>query len=142
LAVVFFIAAMSLAGIPPSSGFVSKLSLLEGAIAGQNWLISVVSLLVSLLTLMSMLRLWQKAFWGQPSQPIYPTAPLAQTRRRWFTLTPIAALVVLSLSIGLFSAQVFHWSEIAAHQVLDREGYIRAVSPTDDIQFLGNAHGE
>ncbi|GIV79833.1 hypothetical protein FKZ61_002820 [Litorilinea aerophila] len=143
LAFLFFFAAMSLAGVPPSSGFVSKLSLLQAALDTGHWLIAAVSLGVGLLTLMSMVRLWQKAFFGQAVQPIYPIAPLAQPQRRWLTLFPIALLVALSLAIGLFSGPVFRWSDIAARQVLDREGYIQAVAPTDQIEFLGmKDHGE
>lgn len=65
LALIFFFAAFSLAGIPPSSGFISKLGLLENALAAEQWLIAAVSLVVSLLTLMSMVRLWQNAFTGR-----------------------------------------------------------------------------
>ena len=141
LAVLFFIAAMSLAGLPPSSGFVSKLSLLEGAVTSKLWLIAAVSLLVSLLTLMNMLRLWQKAFWGVPTQPLSPVAPMNHRSRRHLTLAPIAVLVVLSLGIGIFAGPVFRWSSIAGAQVMDREGYIQAVAPTDQIIFAGVDHG-
>ncbi len=137
LAVIFFLAAFSLAGVPPSSGFVSKLALLQSALDSQHWIIAGVSLIVSFLTLMSMARLWQTAFWGEPTEPIYPTAPLAQKRTRWLTLAPIAVLVALSLSIGIFGGPVFRWSNIAAQQVLDRDGYIDAVNPTDEIVDLG-----
>lgn len=133
LSIIFFFAAFSLAGVPPSSGFVSKLGLLQAALDSQHWWIAAVSLLVSVFTLMSMVRLWQYAFAGRASQPIYPTAPLTSRRRRWLTLLPIGTLVALSLAIGLFSAPVFHWSTIAAQQVLDREGYIAAVNPSDEI---------
>lgn len=133
LSVLFFFAAFSLAGVPPSSGFVSKLGLLQAALDTQHWWIAIVSLLVSVFTLMSMVRLWQYAFAGHASQPISPTAPLTNPQRRWLTLLPIGALVALSLAIGIFSAPVFHWSTIAAQQVLDREGYIRAVHPSDEI---------
>jgi len=136
LAVIFFIAAFSLAGIPPSSGFISKLGLLQSALGSESWLIAGVSLVVSLLTLMSMIRLWQNAFTGHATQPIYPTAPLTNPLRRWLTLTPIAFLVTLSLAIGLFSGPVLQWSTIAAQQVLDRDGYIAAVNPTDEITAL------
>lgn len=138
LAVIFFVAAFSLAGIPPSSGFISKLSLLQSALTGSHWFIATVSLVVSLLTLMSMVRLWQNAFTGHATQPIYPTAPLTSPERRWLTLGPIAALVLLSLSIGLFSGPVFRWSTIAATQVLDREGYISDVAPSDDIEMIAH----
>ncbi|MEZ4866665.1 MAG: proton-conducting transporter membrane subunit [Caldilineaceae bacterium] len=136
LTVIFFIAAFSLAGIPPSSGFISKLGLLQIALDTQQWWIAGISLVVSLFTLMSMLRLWQNAFVGHPTQPIYPTAPLTQASRRWLVLAPIGLLVVLSLGIGLFSGPVFRWSTVAAEQVLDRDGYIAAVHPSDTIQML------
>ncbi len=137
LAVIFFIAAFSLAGIPPSSGFISKLGLLQNAFMGQHWWIAGVSLLVSLFTLMSMIRLWQSAFTGHASQPIYPTAPLAHRSKRWLTLVPIGVLVALSLTIGILSGPVFTWSTVAANQVLDRAGYIADVAPTDEIMMLG-----
>jgi formate hydrogenlyase subunit 3/multisubunit Na+/H+ antiporter MnhD subunit len=86
---------------------------------------------------MSMVRLWQSAFTGHATQPIYPTAPLTNRVRRWLTLTPITILVILSLAIGLFSGPVLRWSTIAAQQVLDRDGYISAVNPTNEITTLG-----
>jgi len=138
LAIIFFGAAFSLAGVPPSSGFISKLSLLQIALDTQHWIIAFVSLLVSALTLMSMVRLWQSAFWGEPTAPIYPTAPLTQPAKRWLTLTPIAALVGLSLTIGIFSGPVFRWSNIAAQQILDRDGYIRAVHPVEEVRQPGD----
>jgi multicomponent Na+:H+ antiporter subunit D len=136
LAVIFFLAAMALAGMPPSSGFIAKLSLLQGAVNEQRWVIAAVSLTVSFFTLMSMLRLWQRAFWGYPA--LAPsTEPHVETRsKRWLTLTPIALLMALSLGIGVFSGPVFHWSDIAARQVMDRDGYIAAVAPTDVIEYI------
>ena len=142
LAILFFVAAMSLAGMPPSSGFLSKVALLQGAVDGHYWSIGAVSLLVSLFTLMSMVRLWQKAFFGTPTQPIYPTTPLSLPQRRFLTLAPIALLVALSLSIGLFGGPVFRGFTVAAQQVMDRDGYIQTVAPMDEIIYAGGTHGE
>jgi len=139
LTAIFFIAAFSLAGIPPSSGFVSKLGLLQSALGSAHWLIAFVSLLVSLLTLMSMIRLWQKGFAGKAVHPISPHAPLSHRGHKWLTLTPIAILVALSLSIGIFAGPVFRMSSVAAQQVLDRDGYIAAVAPAEGIPDLSAA---
>ncbi|MBX3047907.1 MAG: Na+/H+ antiporter subunit D [Anaerolineales bacterium] len=133
LAGVFFVAAFSLAGIPPSSGFISKLGLLQIALDAQQWWIAGISLLVSLLTLMSMIRLWQKGFAG-PQEDV--VAPLRRPNLR-LTVAPIALLVTASLAIGVFSGPFFEWSSVAARQVLDRQGYIRAVAPTDQILPIG-----
>ncbi|MCW5876171.1 MAG: Na+/H+ antiporter subunit D [Anaerolineales bacterium] len=129
LAVVFFLAAFSLAGIPPSSGFISKLGLLQTALDAQQWWIAAVSLVVSLLTLMSMVRLWQKGFAG----PMEDVVPPPRRPNQRLAIAPIAVLVAVSLSIGIFSGPFFQWSRVAASQALDRAGYIRAVNPTDEI---------
>ncbi len=128
--------------MPPSSGFVSKLSLLQGAVTGELWLIAIVSLIVSMLTLMSMLRLWQKAFFGEPTQPLSPNAPMNDQGKRSFTLLSITVLVILSLGIGIFGGPVFRLSNIAGAQVMDRQGYIQAVAPTDAITYAGDHHGD
>ena len=142
LTILFFTAAMSLAGIPPSSGFIGKLALLQNAVTGKYLAIGAVSLLVSFLTLMSMVRLWQKAFWGPPTQPIHPHTPLSMPRQRFLTLAPITALVVLSIAIGLFAAPIYRGVAIAAQQAMDRDAYIQAIAPVDAITFTGGIHDQ
>jgi multicomponent Na+:H+ antiporter subunit D len=69
LAVLFGAAALSLAGLPPFSGFVAKLALLQAALAGDHFVVVTASLVVSALTLFSMTKIWAGAFWGAPPVP-------------------------------------------------------------------------
>ena len=69
LAFLFFLAAISLAGVPPFSGFVSKLSLLQITLDTRHWLVSGVSIFASLLTMINMMRLWRESFWGEYRRP-------------------------------------------------------------------------
>ena len=50
IAVLFALPAMSIAGIPPFSGFVGKFALVDAGIRSEKWVIVAVSLTVSLLT--------------------------------------------------------------------------------------------
>ena len=131
LATLFFVAAFSLAGIPPSSGFGGKLSLLQITLGTQNYWIAGVSVFVSLLTTMSMIRIWQYSFWGKypGSRAIAP--PLSRGHHYREILIPTGVLVALSLTIGIFFGQTLNIASIAADQVVDREGYIAAVHPQD-----------
>ncbi len=72
VAVAFFAAALSLAGIPPFSGFVAKLSLLLAAVSTGQIVAAVVMVAVSLITLMSMLKIWAGTFWGDEKVPPVP----------------------------------------------------------------------
>ncbi|WP_435108801.1 Na+/H+ antiporter subunit D [Nocardiopsis synnemataformans] len=71
LAVLFFVPAMSLGGIPPLSGFLGKLGLLQAGVeAGTPLAYTLVgaSVLTSLLTLYVIARVWNYAFWRTPSE--------------------------------------------------------------------------
>ena len=68
LAVLFLLPALSLAGIPPFSGFVAKLALVDAGIGAEAYAVVAVSLVVSLLTLYSMSKIWANAFWGRTSR--------------------------------------------------------------------------
>ena len=66
LAFVFVVPALNLGGIPPFSGFIGKVALLEaGAQAGSAlaWVLVAGSVITSLLTLYVVTRVWTKAFW-------------------------------------------------------------------------------
>ncbi|WP_199583191.1 Na+/H+ antiporter subunit D [Blastococcus sp. TF02-09] len=79
LAVLYFVPAMNLAGIPPFSGFIGKLGLLEAGIADGGWLPVVLvagGAMTSLLTLVAVSRVWSRAFWRPPAQ-----APADDTAR-------------------------------------------------------------
>lgn len=66
VAALFLIPALSLAGLPPFSGFVGKLGLVQAGFAADHGWLTAVSLLVSLLTLFSMTKIWGGVFWGEP----------------------------------------------------------------------------
>ncbi len=69
VAILFFVPAMNLAGIPPLSGFLGKVGLLQAAVdAGTPlaYLLIAGSLATSLLTLYAVSRVWSRAFWRTP----------------------------------------------------------------------------
>ena len=128
-AAIFFIAAFALAGFPPTSGFIGKLGLLEVTFSSGQWAIAGVSVFVSLLTTMSMIRLWQYIFWGKPHrQPLMPRRQ-AHASQTVMTTAPVLILVVLSLLIGLAAQPMLDVAQTAANQAIDRAAYVKAVNP-------------
>jgi multicomponent Na+:H+ antiporter subunit D len=68
-AVLFLLPALNLAGIPPFSGFLAKLALIQAATADGGaaaYALIAASIVTSLLTLYAMARIWGGAFWGEP----------------------------------------------------------------------------
>ena len=137
LAFLFFMAAISLAGVPPFSGFVSKLSLLQITLDTRHWVVAGVSVFASLLTMMNMMRLWRESFWGDYSRPSRIPSRILQSRaRQQLMLTPVALLVLLSLALGILGEPAFRLSMQVAQQALDRQAYIEAVSPSSQVSAL------
>jgi multicomponent Na+:H+ antiporter subunit D len=126
LAALFLIPALSLGGMPPLSGFFAKLPLLQAGLGMGQYAIVATALVVGLLTLFSTTKIWAEAFW-KPGPPAV-TGPEGQAVRGVNTLLlPIAMLASLTVSIGLAAGPVFVLATRAAEQLIDREGYIRAV---------------
>lgn len=125
LAVLFILPALSLAGIPPFSGFVAKLALVEAGLSTGDYVIVAVSLAVSLLTLFSMTKIWANTFWG-PDQTNDPGRTLTAPRRA-LMVGATASCVVLSLAIAVGSGPLYNLSERAARDLIDRSGYINEV---------------
>jgi multicomponent Na+:H+ antiporter subunit D len=117
---LFLVSAMSLAGMPPFSGFLSKLVLLRAGLGGGNYVIVGVSLVTSFLTLYSMAKIWNYAFWGRAGR----AAPAAPYRA---LMVPTAALVAMTIGIG-FAAQPFlRLAADAADDITNPRAYVTAV---------------
>jgi len=138
-ATLFFLAAFSLAGFPPTSGFIGKLGLLEVTFSSGQWLIASVSIFVSLLTTMSMIRLWQYVFWGKPHRVAPVRSGRAPHNAALLTTAPVAILVALSLLLGVAAEPALDLVRVAANQAMDRVGYVLVVNPElteADMQLL------
>jgi multicomponent Na+:H+ antiporter subunit D len=69
LGLMFLIPALSLAGIPPLSGFWSKLVVIRSGLEAEAYLLAGAALAVGLLTLYSMIKIWNEAFWKAAPGP-------------------------------------------------------------------------
>jgi multicomponent Na+:H+ antiporter subunit D len=111
----------SLAGVPPLSGFLGKLAIIEGTFAaGAYWLGGLV-LVVGLLTLLSMARAWADVLWkpavdatdlGSPGVPL---------------LAAIAGLSLVTLAMTFGAEPLLELTARGARQLLQRDEYMRAV---------------
>lgn len=127
LALCFLVPALSLAGVPPSSGFFAKLILIQSGVDAQQYVIVVTALVVGLLTLFSMTKIWAGAFWKP--QPSGATPPIGAAPQRISVMLalPIASFALMSLAIGLWPAPLLSLASAAAGQLLDPTEYTRAV---------------
>ncbi|NRQ36654.1 Na+/H+ antiporter subunit D [Nonomuraea sp. NN258] len=141
IAVLFFVPAMNLSGIPPMSGFLGKLMLIQAALDKGGWLAIVLvagGLVTSLLTLYAIAKTWGKAFWRRPKKSRFGRVveseeytgedPVVTT-----TSTPPAllgatvALVGLGLSFTVLAGPLSALAVRAAGELMAREPYITAV---------------
>jgi multicomponent Na+:H+ antiporter subunit D len=129
LAALFLIPALSLAGMPPLSGFFAKLSLVQAGLGAGQYAIVAAALMVGLLTLFSMTKIWAEAFWKPSPQDAAADARSQSLtpRQQWTLLLPIGALAASTVTIGLSAEAVFTLATRAAEQLLGREEYIQAV---------------
>jgi len=127
LACVVLIPLFSLAGVPPLSGFVAKLAVVSSLLGTANFVAAGIALVVSLLTLMSMTRLWDEAFW-KPA----PT-DAADARLGLAHVAPIAWLTACTLGLTFAAGPIYNLSARAAEQLLDSRGYVNAVLGVESI---------
>jgi len=137
LAILFFVPAMNLAGIPPLSGFLGKLGLLEEGVAQGTpltWALVVGSVVTSLLTLYAIVKAWNKAFWQTPPVEI----PEGVTMPRGM-VGPATALVAFGLALTLVAGPLYSYTERAATTLLDGHTYVDAVFPDGSDRGQGES---
>jgi multicomponent Na+:H+ antiporter subunit D len=126
LAVLFFVPAMNLAGIPPLSGFLGKVGLLQAGVQMGTplaYVLVVGSVVTSLLTLYALVKAWNKAFWQTPAEPRPPV------RLPFGMVAPTAALVGVGLLLTVAAGPLYAYTERAAVALAERSPYVDAVLP-------------
>lgn len=120
-AALAMIPMFSLAGVPPLSGFLGKLAIVEGTFAAGSYWVGALVLVVGLLTLLSMGRTWADGFWAAADTPASATAPGVPL------MIAIAGLSAVTIAISVGAEPLYATAARAAEQLLDRHDYISAV---------------
>ena len=119
----YLIAAFGLAGIPPLSGFVGKLLIVQGAFEAGNVWGSIIILASSLVVLLSVMRIFIYAFWGEPKMELPKTDRKAYLR----LMGPALVLVVLTIVYGVGTEWLVPFMTDATDVLLQPSIYIDAV---------------
>ncbi|MFS0776569.1 Na+/H+ antiporter subunit D [Neobacillus sp. 3P2-tot-E-2] len=118
----FFIAVLALAGIPPLSGFVGKILIVQGGFEGGSFIGAFITLMSSLLVLFSVMKIFINGFWGKDRT--YHGEEKAPVRR--LLIAPVM-LVVISGLYGMGSESILPYISQAADTLIDPKVYIDAV---------------
>jgi multicomponent Na+:H+ antiporter subunit D len=133
LAVLFAVPALSLAGIPPFSGFLAKFALVDAGLAASSWWAVAISLAVGLLTLFSMTKIWSGVFWGEADD-----APRREPRGSGRLGGPAgmvgatALLGAASIAVSVFAGSIYDIAERAGNDLLTPDRYVTAVLEVDE----------
>ncbi|WP_119684817.1 monovalent cation/H+ antiporter subunit D [Acinetobacter pittii] len=134
----YFLIAMMLAGLPPFSGFLGKVFILQATVEAsyQGWIIGVV-LVVSLLSIIALTRVGFILFWraSPPEEdPIHPAyilyralperAPPRNDQVIYLLLAGLIAYVV-------FAAPIQHYTLSTAEQIQDHALYQHSILKVD-----------
>ena len=146
IAVLFFLPALNLGGIPPFSGFIGKVALFDaGARVGDPLVMVLIGAgaLTSLLTLYALMRAWNLAFWRTKDEIADHSSPLTSrleeapgrtdvVQRRANPRTMVGAttgMVVVSLALTVFAGPLYGVAERAAGNVYGADAYVQLVFP-------------
>lgn len=121
---LFFLVAIAVVGLPPLSGFIGKLLVLDATYeASKAWLIWATILVSSLMMTIAFARAGSTVFWkaeGQTTGPKWDTAAVTP-------IIVVACLVGASLMFAVFAGPAVRALYATAEQALDTQTYVRAV---------------
>ncbi len=125
LAGLFFVAAIGITGMPPLSGFIGKLLILDGARASAQagWFWSLI-LGTSLIAIVGFSRAGSLLFWKcsalEAPAPAYRAAPA-------LPFVAVGGLLAGLVALTVFAGPLHRWLELTAAQLYAPAGYIEAV---------------
>jgi len=123
----FFLAAIAVAGLPPFSGFLGKVLLLQSVSDSAAWQLWSVVLVSGLIGVIGLSRAGSLLFWRHHN-PTDSALPLDKTA------FAIAALLLLSSPLLVVFAQpVITYTEATAAQILDVQSYLQAMQLEDAL---------
>ena len=156
----YFLIAMMMAGLPPFSGFLGKVFILQATVEAsyQGWIIGVV-LVVSLLSIIALTRVGFILFWrasAPEEDPIHPAyilyralperAPPRNDQVIYLLLAGLIAYVVFAAPIQhytLSTAQQIQDHALYQHSILkvDQNGEVISVQPYDPAYLPETKYG-
>lgn len=130
LAAAFLFLALSLAGIPPLSGFFGKLMIVRAGLEVDAIALVALSLIASFITLASMLKIYLYAFMRPSAHEGEVTegaedAPLGRSAS--VMLRRLAPIVLAALALGPFAEPAIQASVEASRELRDQEAYRRLI---------------
>lgn len=119
---LFFLSALALAGVPPLSGFVGKVMILQGGVQAEHYVMAAISLLTSLMVLYSVIKIFINSFWGE-----YLLSEGEQKSSARGTLLPGFLLASLVVGLGLGANVFMPYVDQAVAPLVEPQIYIDAV---------------
>ena len=119
----FFVLALGLAGIPPTSGFVGKYALIAALLEGGGPLrvsVAVAAVVTGLLLLYAVVQIWQGFFWGESDAVSRRDLPAGQS----VVMVTAAGLVI---TLALLSGPAYRVTALASKQLSGNAAYLAAV---------------
>jgi len=124
---LFFVAAIAITGMPPLSGFLGKLLILDATwrnpLAVASW---VMLLATSLLVIIGFARAGSTLFWKVADRPAESVAPASSIA---LPVAVIAGLLGATVLLSVFAGPITRELATTAQQTLDIKAYVRAVNP-------------
>jgi multicomponent K+:H+ antiporter subunit D len=139
-AALFFAAAIAMAGMPPLSGFLGKLMIMDAlrapGVIGWAW---TAIILGSLLTILGLAQAGSALFWKStadttaPDHPARtapadgPTPETSHTPATALEVAPTVAAVALLVGLAVMAGPVTNYLEATSAQIYDSSSYVEAV---------------
>lgn len=130
ISALFFVAAIAMAGLPPLSGFLGKLLVLQAAFPTERmvWVWAVV-LTTSLVSILGFARAGSTLFWKAKSVKPTPGTE-AKTEPATMSYVAVGTLVLLLAALTVFGGQVHGYTTKTAAQLFAPAPYIATVLET------------
>ncbi|MEZ5328755.1 MAG: monovalent cation/H+ antiporter subunit D [Verrucomicrobiales bacterium] len=127
LGIAYFFAAVALAGLPPMSGFIGKIMILDAALAHPwRWIVLACTLTASLLILVALVRSGSFLFFRPQEMASEENVPLGESPKKP-ALWIIGSMLLTAPLLVLFAGELMKFTDVTATQLQNVPKYIEAV---------------